>query len=143
MRRFAAVLAILGLPWAFLASHLVVVGFVGLLWAPKGHFQINSGSFYFPSFLALSLLGFYIWIGWIWIAATGKYILRPWIFWSLSALDHIGWLAPLCWHYFGSQEPFLSVPLLSIYMVSWLIVNFGLGVILSVATYLEQSTVNC
>jgi hypothetical protein len=132
MRLLAAILAIGGLPWAYFAA-ILVAGPIGIF-IPA--YRYSSADIALSIiYAALALLGFFVWAGWLKLATKKKYLVRSWIFWSLSAINHLSWLIVFKRDSGGSSW-------LDIYPLCWLIVNLVLAVVLSVLEFRKEKQPN-
>ena len=132
MRLLAAILVVGGLPWAFFAA-ILITGPIGIF-IPAYRYS-SSDIVLSLTHAALALLGFFVWVGWLRLATKKKYIVRPSIFWSLSAINHLGWLIVL-------ETGDGAGSWLGAYLLLWLIVNLVLAVIMGVLEYQEEKQPN-
>ncbi|HVX91268.1 MAG TPA: hypothetical protein VHC20_06640 [Candidatus Paceibacterota bacterium] len=131
MRALTAALAIGGIPWCFLVGILLFSSVSAFTAGEQRDMEVIV-------FSALSLLGFFIWVGWVIHALKERYLVRSWAFWFLSAATHLGWAMTFRKAIGASMGSSSAGGWLFSCMLCWILLNVALGVILGLVEYLDR-----
>ncbi|MFT5882862.1 MAG: hypothetical protein ACI9FG_001370 [Crocinitomicaceae bacterium] len=89
MKSICAILSIVGIYWAYVAS----LSYMHLFLVLTGDFISYNHAVYSVLMVVLATVGYWIWSGWIIRVFKGRYHwVSPRVFWSISIAHHASWL---------------------------------------------------